>query len=143
MSDRDLHIPVQGMTCANCALTIERILKKKTPGVVQAEVNFATEKAHVRFDDTETDIDQIIAQIGKAGYNVATENVEFPVTGMTCANCALTIERALKKKTPGVINASVNFGTEKVNITYLPGILTRTDLVSAIERAGYGVAETD
>jgi Cu+-exporting ATPase len=139
MSERDLHIPVQGMTCANCALTIERVLTKKNPGVVQAEVNYANENAHIRFDDTRTDINQIIDQIDQAGYSVAVESVEFPVTGMTCANCAQTIERTLTKKTPGVVGASVNFGTEKASIDYLPGVVSREDLVAAIERAGYGV----
>jgi len=141
MAEFELHIPVQGMTCANCALTIERVLTKKTPGVLQAEVNFASEKAHVRYDTDQTDVGQIVDQIGKAGYGVFTETVEFPVTGMTCASCALAIERTLNRKVPGVINATVNFGTEKVCIEYLPGILTKADLIAAIEKTGYGVAD--
>ncbi len=141
MSKRALHIPVQGMTCANCASTIERVLTKKTPGVLNASVNFASEKARIEFEDSQTDIRQIVDQIGSAGYHVVTESIELPVSGMTCANCALTIERALTRKTDGVINASVNFGTEKVSVEYLPDMVNRADLIAVIEKAGYGVPD--
>ena len=44
-----------------------------------------------------------------------TTKSQFPVIGMHCASCALTIERALKK-VPGVKGASVNFATEKATV---------------------------
>ena len=67
----------------------------------------------------------------------------LPITGMTCANCAATIERTRNKKVPGVVAASVNFATEKATVQFLPGKVSRADLVAAIERAGYGVVEDD
>ena len=39
-----VELPITGMTCANCSATVERTLNKKVPGVVAANVNFATEK---------------------------------------------------------------------------------------------------
>ncbi len=71
----------------------------------------------------------------------AGERVELPITGMTCANCAATIERTLRKKVPGVLSANVNLATERATVEYLPEKATRADLVHAIERAGYGVVE--
>ena len=46
-----LTLPITGMTCANCASTVERSLKK-AEGVSDAVVNFATEQATVSFDPT-------------------------------------------------------------------------------------------
>ncbi len=46
-----IEIPVSGMTCANCSATIERNLKKM-PGVVDANVNLATERATIEFIPT-------------------------------------------------------------------------------------------
>jgi Cu+-exporting ATPase len=68
MAENKITLPITGMSCANCAMTIERVLKKKVPGVIQASVNFATERAFVEFNPTVTDIDKIIAAIEKAGY---------------------------------------------------------------------------
>ena len=66
------------------------------------------------------------------------QTVTLPITGMTCANCAMNIERALNKKVPGVVNASVNFATERVSVEYVPTVSTMEEIISAIKKAGYG-----
>ena len=71
------------------------------------------------------------------------QQITLPIVGMTCANCANTIERTLNKKVPGILEARVNLATEKVTITYIPGEVSQTEMVAAIERAGYGVIQTD
>jgi cation transport ATPase len=48
------------------------------------------------------------------------KNITIPVTGMTCANCAMNIERTLKKKKAGVVDAAVNFAGERVRVEFLP-----------------------
>jgi P-type Cu+ transporter len=58
---------------------------------------------------------------------------------MTCANCAMNIERALNKKVAGVVNASVNFATERVFVEYIAGVSNIDEIISAIKKAGYGV----
>ncbi len=68
MSDNKITLPITGMTCANCANTVERTLRKKVPGVLDASVNFATERASVKYDPAVTDIDRIIEAVEKAGY---------------------------------------------------------------------------
>ncbi len=140
MAEKQVTLPVKGMHCANCSTTIERNLKK-LPGVTSANVNYATEQATVIFDPGLLGEDAIVNKIKDVGYDVATARVELPIVGMTCANCALTIERTLSKKTPGVVSAVVNFATEKATVEYIPGVATRADLVAAIARAGYGVAD--
>jgi len=65
------------------------------------------------------------------------KKVTIPVTGMSCANCALNIERVLKK-VPGVKQADVNFASERAQVGYVPSLATVDDLIAAIESAGYG-----
>lgn len=60
------------------------------------------------------------------------------ITGMTCANCAMNVERALEKKVPGVLNAAVNFAAERATVHYLASMVTPDDLVLAVEKAGFG-----
>jgi Cu+-exporting ATPase len=138
MSDDKITLPVTGMTCANCAMNIERTVKK-LDGVSDAQVNFAAEQASISFDPGQLQVKDVVAKIDAAGYSVPTSKVEFPVTGMTCANCAANIERALNKKVPGVVSAAVNFASERAAVEYIPGVATLPDMVTAIEAAGYGV----
>ncbi len=137
MADTNITLPVTGMTCANCALNIERVVKK-LPGVRDSHVNFASEQAAISFDPGELQIQDLVSSIHDAGYGVPEATVEFPVTGMSCANCAMAIERTLTKKVPGVIRASVNFAAEHVLVTYIPNVTSVDEMIDAIEKAGYG-----
>ena len=137
ISSQSLILPVTGMTCANCAMNITRGLKK-LPGVSDANVNFASEQASVVFDPQSATPTDLIQQVEKLGFRVTTARIDFPVTGMTCANCAMNVERALGKKVPGVISAVVNIAAERATVDYLPSMVTPDDLVSAVEKAGFG-----
>ena len=69
-----------------------------------------------------------------------TVDVSFPVTGMTCASCVNRVEKAIGK-VAGVEQAAVNLATERATITYDPNETTLSAIASAVERAGYGVAD--
>jgi len=144
MSEKQLTLPVIGMTCANCVAAVERNAKK-AEGVTEAAVNFAAEKVTVSYDPEMAGGAQVTAdvieRIRRAGYEVPTAEVELPLLGMTCANCAATIERRLKK-TDGVLDATVNLASERATVRFAPGATTRADLVAAVRRAGYDVVET-
>jgi len=134
---KSIQVPVTGMTCANCAMSIERALRK-VQGVHDVNVNFGTEQATVSFDPDQVQVQSVIQKVRDAGYGVASASVDIPVTGMTCANCAAAVERTLNKKVAGVQNVSVNFATEKAHVEYVPGMVTLEDIAAAIEKAGYG-----
>ncbi|MCA9866005.1 MAG: copper ion binding protein, partial [Anaerolineales bacterium] len=144
MPEKQLTLPVIGMTCANCVAAVERNAKK-AEGVTEASVNFAAEKVTVTYDPDVTGAGavtaDVIARIHRAGYEVPTAEVDLPLLGMTCANCAATIERRLNK-VDGVIEASVNLANERATVRYAAGATTRADLVAAVRRAGYDVVET-
>lgn len=142
---QQITLPVIGMTCANCVASVERN-SKKVEGVTDSVVNFASEKVTVTYDAAVTSVQDVttdvINRVKKAGYQIPTATVELPLIGMTCANCANTIERSLKK-VDGVIDASVNFANERASITYAPGATSKDILVAAVRKAGYDVVITD
>jgi P-type Cu+ transporter len=140
MAEQQLQLSVTGMTCASCVGRVEKALKK-TPGVLNASVNLATEQAAVSYDPAQVAAEQLRSAIEKAGYGVVTDQIAFPVTGMTCASCSSRVEKALKK-TPGVLNASVNLAAEHASVTYMPASIGWGEIKAAVERAGYGVIET-
>ena len=65
------QFPILGMHCVSCALTIEGALKK-VPGVKNASVNFATEKATVEFEDSLAS-DKLREAVLKTGYKLIVE----------------------------------------------------------------------
>ena len=100
MSEQQITLPVLGMTCANCVAAVERN-SKKVAGVTNASVNYASEKVTFTFDPALVDAKEattaVIAKVERAGYKVPIANLDLLLLGMTCANCASNIERALNK----------------------------------------------
>jgi len=129
------------MTCASCAQTVEKATKK-LQGVTESNVNLATEKLNINFDDSAVSIQDIQAAVDKAGYKAITdtEKKTFAITGMTCASCAQTIEKATRKL-DGVLESNVNLATEKMNIQYDASTVSVTDIMDAVSNAGYEAHE--
>jgi Cu+-exporting ATPase len=68
----ELTLPIDGMTCASCSNRVERFLRK-TDGVVDANVNLATEQARVRYDPARVGRDELVHAVVAAGYEVRVE----------------------------------------------------------------------
>lgn len=136
-------LKIEGMTCAACAKAVERA-SKKLQGVTEANVNFATEKLNINFDETKVSLGDIQTAIEKAGYKAIVESSAktLKIQGMTCAACAKTIER-VTKKLDGVMESNVNFATEKLNISYDPLKVRISDIKKAVEKAGYKAVEEE
>ncbi len=140
MSDvKNITMPVTGMTCANCAATIERNVRK-LPGVGVANVNLANEKLTVSFDPSLLDEQGIIARVVRIGYGVATGKTDLPVTGLSDNSDALALEKLLGKQN-GVLSASVSYGTERVSLEYIPGMTSISELAAVIRKAGYEIVQ--
>ncbi|MFU0506342.1 heavy metal translocating P-type ATPase [Pseudaminobacter sp. NGMCC 1.201702] len=133
-----ISLPIEGMTCASCVGRVERALKA-VPGVSNAVVNLATEKASITTSAT-VDRATLVKAVEDVGYSVpasfaapAPASLEVAIEGMTCASCVGRVEKALKA-VPGVTNAVVNLATEKATIQ---GAADAAAVIAAIENAGY------
>jgi len=86
-------LALEGMTCASCAMRIEKGLKK-LPGVKDANVNFATERATVMYDPAQTGVEQMVQKVEVFGYK-AFPQVSSPqqlVQGETASEISGTTE---------------------------------------------------
>ena len=126
---------VQGMTCASCVGRVEKVARA-VPGVLQAEVNLASESLQL-LTGPGFEPQALQQAVHQAGYELPSNSVQLAIEGMTCASCVGRVEKALRQ-VPGVLDVSVNLATEKATVTVSP----RTDvqrLSSAVHQAGYEV----
>jgi Cu+-exporting ATPase len=131
-------IHITGMSCTNCAATVEKSLAE-TKGISKANVNFASEEASVEYDPAEVNLSTITGTINELGYKAAVKKAIFPVGGMTCASCVARVEKALAE-VPGVISANVNLASEKATVEFTEQVRYQ-DLKHAVEDAGYELGE--
>ena len=92
-----ISLPIAGMTCAACAGRVQRALAR-CRGSPRPTVNLATERAELHGTAA---LPALIAAVEKAGYAVPEERVELGIGGMTCATCALRVEKALAEGAGG------------------------------------------
>lgn len=129
-----IEIGITGMSCASCVGRVERALADE-PGIARAQVNLATAKAQVEFDG-QADSAAAIRAIEKAGYQAVTQSAEITVHGMSCGSCVSRVEKAIHQ-IAGVVKASVNLTTQKAAVTFLPDMVTVSQVHQAIRDAGY------
>ncbi len=133
-------LSIEGMTCASCVGHVEEALRE-APGVEEASVNLATERATVRYAPGQTDAAALGRAIEESGYGVRTSEANLSIQGMTCASCVGHVEEALRE-VEGVTEASVNLATERATVRYAPGAVSVADLEAAVREAGYEVLDT-
>ncbi|ODT67056.1 MAG: copper-translocating P-type ATPase [Pelagibacterium sp. SCN 63-23] len=138
MTNAAISLPIEGMTCASCVGRVERALQA-VPGVADAVVNLATEKASITLD-APVDTKALVKAVADAGYEVSpgfsvpgSAGLEVAIEGMTCASCVGRVENALKA-VPGVTGAVVNLATERASIQGSPDMAA---VITAIAHAGY------
>lgn len=137
--NRQITLPILGMTCANCVATVEKGLAK-TDGVQNASVNLSSERAAVRFDPQKTNVIDLIAQVKSSGYEVALGEANIPLQGITDGADTIRIEKALNA-IEGVIQTQVNLASERVFARYVPTLVSQNDLRQEIRKAGFKVVE--
>ncbi len=137
---KQFTLPITGMTCANCVAAVERNIKK-ADGVQVANVNLSSERATVEFDPTLSGLDDFLARIERAGFGVATGEADLLIQRMSDDNDARRLEKSLSE-IDGVLEAAVNFTTERARVQYIPTIVSQAELRRAVTAAGFTAVET-
>ena len=139
MSESRIVLPIEGMSCASCAATVQEALSGAA-GVATASVNYATARAAVSYDDAQTSVGELIRTVRAAGYDCGKASVTFGVEQLHYAPSVAPLEQALGRL-KGVLRAAANQATETVTVDYVPGATAAEELERAVEQAGFHVAE--
>lgn len=134
-TDKDIiYLPLEDVDSEHCALIVEKGLAK-VKGIKSHKVELNNRRAAITVKDEEV-VSEAIKVVKDLGYGVTTVKVTFPVLEMTCASCAGSAENVIKFQ-PGVVDASVNFGTGNLVVEYLPNMTDPYKLQKAVQGAGY------
>ena len=144
-------IKVEGMSCSECANSLEAILLN-LPGIVIAAVSVLTEEAVVEFQIDRVSVEAIVRVISDAGFTATVKEVvvdvkgekggeglntvKLKVTGMTCSSCSASVEAALLN-VEGVRTAAVNAVSGGALVTYAPNLTGPRKLIEAVESSGF------
>ena len=139
--NRQVVLPVIGMTCANCVSTIERNVKK-LPGVNGTIVNLSTERATIDFDPEKIQVSDLVQKIEKVGYGVASGEMNINLKRFSDISDSIRLEKTLTKK-DGILLAKANIATESVQVRFIPTITDKEDIYAAIKQAGFEILDNE
>ncbi|MFC7130605.1 heavy metal translocating P-type ATPase [Haloferax chudinovii] len=134
---------VPEMDCPSCAGKVENSVEK-LDGIDSVDPQVTTGTLSVSYDRGKTTPDTIAERVEKAGYTVEDQGkrtAAFSVPEMDCPSCAGKIENALDALAD-ISSYDTQPTTGKVLVTYDGTSLSPSDIVSAIEGAGYDVTDS-
>lgn len=157
-------LPVHGMRCQKCVAKVRGVLEQ-IEGVESIEVHLEQKRADFVLLDSGVSIAQIAQTLRAAGFEIpegddseaspspeasdpspvsASQITQYSLSvgGMTCANCALTIEKAVMRL-KGVESARVNFAAEKLSVSFDASQVEIPAIMRAVTDAGYTTLEKD
>ncbi|MBL7055984.1 heavy metal translocating P-type ATPase [Candidatus Woesearchaeota archaeon] len=132
-------ISIKGMSCASCAAKVENKLKGQD-GVKKANVNIATNKASIEFDENKVSQEKLEQTINDLGYEVEKKlqeksELNLKVIGMDNPHCIGIVGSALSKL-EGIASKEL-LVTEKATIFYDSGMVDSAKIRQTIKDAGY------
>jgi Cu+-exporting ATPase len=161
----EITLPIYGMSCQKCVAKVSAALQA-VDGVSAVVVSLEEQQGRVMVVDGGPGREELLGVVVATGFQIvapitkdeaetaesrATDNSvkmeknrtsTFFLQGMTCANCAQTIEKGVARM-PGVSSATVNFAAEKLSVSYDPNLVQSTDLIVKVDALGYRAAAED
>ncbi|MFC3701374.1 heavy metal translocating P-type ATPase [Reinekea marina] len=131
-------IPITGLTCASCVSRLERSLTKRD-AVESVSVNLALANADIRLKD-KADAVNLPEWVKASGFDTETMSATFSVQNVTCASCTARIEKVLLKL-PGVQSANANLATSTLKVTWVNGLIQKSDIVAKLAQINYPVVD--
>lgn len=137
---KQVILPITGMTCANCVATVERSLKKDK-AVQSALVNLSSERATIEFNPADTDLPNLIGRIERAGYGIASGELDIWVKGLADSSDANRLEKKLLSL-EGILEAQVNLSSEHARIKFIPTVVSAAEIRGGIKAVGFEMVDT-
>ncbi len=135
-----IYIPLENVESEHCSLIIEKRLKQ-IPSINSANVELNNKRVAIDNDHPEV-VQEAIQAIENLGYGVPVIKNTYPVLGMSCASCASGVENIIKAAN-GVVDASVNFGTGNLTVSYLANTTNPALLKKSAQTGGYDLLIED
>lgn len=132
---KNIILPIQGMTCANCVATIERNLKKEK-GVENVSVNLSSERAVVNYAEDITSLGNLIQRIERAGYGVLQVSNDILLEKLSNTNEVDRITARLSAL-DGITRVSGNVVKETITVEYIPTIVDIHEIYALLKKIGF------
>lgn len=137
MNTLNKSIPIQHLHDSNDAQIITQYFQKHF-AQYWVGITIADKEIYIHHTTPSAVIDQILQALEKLGYPTTLKHTLVPVTEMTCASCAASVQNVINKQ-KGVLTATVNYANTEANIWYNDAVTNLDILASQVAKFGFGL----
>lgn len=130
-------IPIQNLHDSNDAHIITQYFNKHF-ATYWVDITIADKEVYINAATPSAVIDKILQALEKLGYPTTLKHTLIPVTEMTCASCAASVQNVINKQ-KGVLTATVNYANTEANIWYNDALTNLDTLASQVAKFGFGL----
>lgn len=138
---RTIVLPLDAIACTDVDTLLQEI--SNLPKVSSLRRDLEHNRVIIETSSNRTGSGVIFEELMQRGWKFESQRVQLQLRGMSCANCAQTIGRALRTKVQGVVQARVNFATETANLLVFSDVFRMQDALDAVSAAGFAAEPWD
>lgn len=131
----EMVIPINETSCGSCTHRSVKAIRK-FPGVSHVEVLHPGDHLKIVFDPMSADFLMFYQTMLDTGLTIPTRKVFAAINGMSCIACTARVEGALVNLS-GVIEATASLKKASVNVTFVDGLVSVSEMREAIRLSGY------
>ena len=138
---KDMDVPIEGMHCASCVLSVNKTFEKKE-GVEAVDADLASNKLHITVNPKKMNYDEMDSIVKNLGFSLHSDEVTLRIEGMHCASCTMNVENFLIRL-DGVFDVKADLTTNTAFVRYDKSKVTIDDMEEIIEKLGFKLLGID
>jgi Cu+-exporting ATPase len=138
---KEMDLPIEGMHCASCVLSLNKTFEK-VEGVESVDADLASNKLHLTVNPKKLPFDEIETLVKNLGFELHTDEVTLKLNGMHCASCVMNVENFLIRL-DGIFDVKADLTSQTARINYDKTKVTVKDMEEVINSLGFEVLGID
>ena len=138
---KDMDVPIEGMHCASCVLSVNKTFEKKE-GVEAVNADLASNKLHITVNPKKMNYDEMDSIVKNLGFSLHSDEVTLKIEGMHCASCTMNVENFLIRL-DGIFDVKADLTTNTAFVRYDKSKVTIDDMEEIIEKLGFKLLGID
>ena len=135
MKHKHMDLPIEGMHCASCVLSVNKTFGK-IEGVEEVDADLAANKLHITVDTKKISYEEMERLVKNLGFDLHTDEMSIRIQGMHCASCTMNVENFLIRL-DGIFDVKADLTSQSAEIRYDASKVTLDEIDEVITSLGF------
>lgn len=132
---KSMDLPIEGMHCASCVLSVNKTFKK-IDGVEEVDADLAANKLHITVNPKKISYEEIERLVKNLGFELHSDEMTLRIQGMHCASCTMNVENFLIRL-DGIFDVKADLTSQSAKIRYDSSKVDMDEIKKVIESLGF------